>query len=251
MSTERSQHPVDKLFCQQLQGLEKQPCAQTWEKIQARLQTDGRRKALLWWASGIAASVSLLTGVYLLRPTSLAEAYLAQGRPSKVVVPQSGTSTPLLSDHQQQKYTNPSLSNNIERHQGKTNRENAQEQKSKLKLAANHLTPKSVELLQPKQDSLSKETLLTENLTQPIGLQEGINMKVHFQQQPPLVDLELIEDISPVAGQPKKQKRLGRILSQLKKIKQGEKVSLKELGVHKEAILVSIQEKFNTQRDEK
>jgi hypothetical protein len=240
-------NPIDKLFAEKLQQVEKTPRADVWSKIQARQQE--KKSGAFWWTT-IAASVLvlLLSGGLSWRylysveeggnvPREMATQFTGP----KVVQPLAATD--MMAKQPEKKGTivkekvavKPKI---------KFKARTKQVPQPEL-ITANPETSPTV--IQPSISSEetsvaeTKPTVLVMTIAEPSGSMENIPPKSNATPRLNRSEINVTaEKGAPVAVESKKKTRAGKIFQQLKHIKNGEKVEWKEIGIHPENLLALV-----------
>lgn len=245
-------NPIDKLFAEKLRQVEKTPHADVWSQIQVRKQE--KKRGAFWWTT-IAASVLvlLLSGGLSWQYVSSEKGdtdhrkIAAQSSEPKVVLPPATTYRAV----KQPEKKGPVVEEKIARKptiklKAQTNQIPNPEPAPQPELIA--VNPETSPTVTPPSISSeeasvaeTKPTVLVMTIAEPSGAVENTQLT---SNAPPKINGSNFnasaEKGMPVAVEGKKKTRAGKILQQLKHIKNGEKVEWKEIGIHPENLLALV-----------
>jgi hypothetical protein len=235
---------IDEIFSRKLQHLEKTPRPQAWEKLSAQMVQPKRKVIPLWWTlsgAGIAASVALMVFLTHNSPDTNTIKPLFTNRHDSVNT--AGKNTLKT----EKRVTENKLANNETKAYQPKNSNNT----NVVKQSANNLqSPAYTTTVAVKDNSseLKKETqdiISDRELTETTTLLAVRDINLKSSEGVLQSDLVIIvEEPETVAYEPQKTK-VSKVFQQLKNLKEGNKVDLKELGISKQTFVAAIREKFN------
>jgi hypothetical protein len=236
---------IDKIFSEGLNNYERQPRAEAWVKLEARLQKPQSKVLPIWWKYASAASIALLlgTGIYLLNNQKVSEinkgdvlvkTTVPTMKETQTVTPEAKISTiessPTLSKTvvkrsiSDKKYINKTLPPA----EVPVFRNEATED---VAIQHGNNTPVVTPLPELKKKAEPNTIILVLENNRPKIEQETIVLN--------MVEMPSVaaNTIDPTEDNNKKQTRLSKIWQQLKRAKNGEDVNWNEVGIKPQKVL--------------
>lgn len=263
---EMENNPVDKLFASQLRHLEKAPGLGTWDRLR-QLQGEKKKKKVSWFAVAASVLVLLSSGIvawqYGSKMRVKGSVAAEKSRPPEKPVPLGEPFSSESKTDMKQPLAKPAHRVGAEKRQKRTLLAAKEKKGSRaafrlpavkvtpekeaadtetLSYANTHKSDQPALPVEPTQESLSVEqtTVVVLNINQVASTSAP---------RPTSTEANALEAQTVDIG--KRKTRAGRILQQIKKLKNGEKVDWKEVGIRPDNLLALIKPDRETKSHEK
>lgn len=237
-------HPIDDIFRTKLQGLEKQPSATAWDRLNQGKKKEERRLTAWIWYAAAGVAIALMAGYSVWINQSGEVTPQLAGHPNPVEIPQDSAKPPLTQEatvELAEVVPEKNISSKVEKMRPRISPRVVQKEKEVLSEPARLATTNAPVVLELQSEISLPEIATAKNMENThVAFTET---KVAKQENRTIV----VRVEEPVVNEEKeKPSRFTRIFRQLKNAKQGETVDWEDVGFNPKALVARVDDRLKT-----